>query len=144
MFVKLVTWTVEKDNDDGLINWAGGLPEWDDAPFKAYYRKIEIEDYTGYCKEVYGPVEYAYDERTHGWEQVKVKGCKEKLPSSVHTANVPTGGATTTEGSSHTSSSGGDEALPEETGGDEDGVPALKRASWASISLILVSWVFLA
>lgn len=91
MHVSLSIWAVDKDDYPGVDTWAGGLPDWEDAPFKAYFRNIEIEDYTGYCKEIDGEVEYSYNERMVDWHQVTVSGCKYKQQGML-TPHVPTGG----------------------------------------------------
>lgn len=91
MHVSLSVWAVAEDDYPGVDAWAGGLPDWDDGPFKAHFRQVDIKDYTGYCKEVDGGVEYAYDERMVDWRQVTVSGCKYKQQGML-TPQVPSGG----------------------------------------------------
>lgn len=91
MHVSLSVWAVAEDDYPGVDAWAGGLPNWDDGPFKAHFRQVEVEDYTGYCKEVDGKVEYAYDERMVDWRQVTISGCKYKQQGML-TPQVPSGG----------------------------------------------------
>jgi hypothetical protein len=71
-----------RQNNDNL--------NWGEAPFTAYLRSVEIEDYTGYCQLVDGPVEYLFDERLMGWEEVEISGCERQLGPGMYTPNVPT------------------------------------------------------
>lgn len=48
MQVKLGTWCAgSPDAAEGTIAWAGGLTDFSQAPFKAYYKSISIVDYAG-------------------------------------------------------------------------------------------------
>lgn len=170
MLVKVGTWAVHEDSDPREIQWAGGVPDWDKAPFKAYYRKVEIEDYAGHCKEVEGAVEYAYDERMGGWEDVKVSGCRTRLAPGMYTPHVPSGATEVTETgypepgggapdvsgsdeavqptSGGTGEPTGDEAPPEETGEgdgeDEEGkAPLAGLASFPLASIMLCGWILI-
>ncbi|KAK9441422.1 glycoside hydrolase family 16 protein [Metarhizium brunneum] len=113
MQVKLGVWSVRNDSDRGEIAWAGGVPDWGSAPYRGYFQSIEVEDYTGFCNQTDGYVEYQYDERTAGWQKIRIAGCQSRpgpelpAPSPVHT-----GDATATE----TGETGG----PETTAADDD------------------------
>lgn len=136
MHVALSIWAVDEDDYPGVDDWAGGLPNWDDAPFKAHFRRLEIEDYTGYCKEIDGEVEYSYNERMVDWHQVSIKGCKyrqqgiltphvpsgsESLPTDTSEGYPdPTADATTTGGDAEPTSDGGNESTD---GGDDSPTP---------------------
>lgn len=89
MQVKLGIWAVSDNSNSGTIDWAGGAPQWDNGPFIAYYKGVTIEDYVGNCLEVEGDdVEYVYDERTLGWEDVEIRGCKKKLTPGMFTPDT--------------------------------------------------------
>ncbi|KAK4219900.1 concanavalin A-like lectin/glucanase domain-containing protein [Rhypophila decipiens] len=48
MQIKLGTWVGGRDDKpEGTVTWAGGLANFDEAPFKGYYRKVTIVDYMG-------------------------------------------------------------------------------------------------
>ncbi|KYK54818.1 cell wall glucanosyltransferase Mwg1 [Drechmeria coniospora] len=73
--------------DRGEVAWAGGEPDWGrDAglhPFRAYFRALEIEDYVGHCDDIddassSDEVEYQYDEKTWGWQNVRIRGCRSR------------------------------------------------------------------
>lgn len=138
MQVKLGLWAIDETSDTGEIQWAGGKPDWDAAPFKAHFKSVEIEDYMGGCEEASGDVEYLYSERTHGWEEVRIKGCQRKTTPGQYTPDIPSPPAETTassgnarpetsmiDGSGTTeapTATGTDEAAPPEaTGGNEGG-----------------------
>ncbi|KID98195.1 cell wall glucanosyltransferase Mwg1, partial [Metarhizium majus ARSEF 297] len=114
MQVKLGVWSVRNDSDRGEIAWAGGVPDWGSAPYRGYFQSVEVEDYTGFCNQTDGYVEYQYDERTAGWQKIRIAGCQSRpgpelpAPSPVHT-----GDATATE----TGETGGRETT---TAADDD------------------------
>jgi hypothetical protein len=116
MQVKIGVWSVNDDSDSGEIEWAGGVPDWSSGPFKAYFQNIEVEDYMGFCNQTDGYVEYQYDERTVGWQNVRIAGCKSRpgpelpMPSPVQSGDAA---ATETEGGD-----GPGESAP---GADEEG-----------------------
>ena len=112
MQIKIGTWAVSSSSDKGEIAWAGGAVDWSKGPYDAYIRKVDIVDYMGGC-EVIRPganLEYSYDERSHGWTDVDVVGCKDRLMgNNVTVTNSPT---TPTRGV---------DGLPQETGSVSDG-----------------------
>ncbi|KAL7951446.1 glycoside hydrolase family 16 protein [Trichoderma barbatum] len=82
MQVKLGIWAVSNSSDPGTVAWAGGFPNWSDndadkIPYSAYFKTLEVEDYTGGCKETdkATKAEYLYDERTTSWQDIEIKGC---------------------------------------------------------------------
>ncbi|KAG6020913.1 hypothetical protein E4U41_002681 [Claviceps citrina] len=87
MQVKLGVWSVGNDSDHGTIAWAGGLPDWEAGPYRALFTKLQIEDYVGLCNETdnSAPVEYQYDERTVGWQNVRIAGCKARSGAELQT-----------------------------------------------------------
>lgn len=144
MHIELRTWAVggEGYDDPGLIAWAGGLPAWDkEAPFRAYYRWVEVDDYTGYaCGRVDGPVEYSYDERMRGWRDVRVGGGCWQRPE------LPAGPSETSSVSP---------GRPGTTGKDDGEEPARETCIcagggsatlgggvwWVSVTLVLMGWM---
>jgi beta-glucanase (GH16 family) len=72
MQVKLGTWVAGKPSAaPGTIEWAGGLANFADAPFKAYYKSIKVQDFMGggSAKEA---TEYQYTDRSGTWQSIKV------------------------------------------------------------------------
>lgn len=128
MQVKLGIWTVSNNSDPGTVVWAGGLPNWtghdaDKNPYSAYFKTIELEDYTGGCNETAkgANVEYLYDERTTGWQDIEIKGCvKRSTPGAFPPPIASPGGSQPTQTSdgdkSHPSSSATTEEQPSQTG----------------------------
>ena len=48
MQIKLGTWCAGRpDAAEGTVQWAGGMTDFSQAPFKAYYKSISIVDYAG-------------------------------------------------------------------------------------------------
>ncbi|KAM0327188.1 hypothetical protein ACHAQA_006320 [Verticillium albo-atrum] len=76
MQLKLGTWVGGKGGKEqqGTIDWAGGLAQWDQAPFAAHYKSITIQDYNGGQKAAR---EYVYTKGEGSWESIKVVGGKE-------------------------------------------------------------------
>lgn len=73
MQLKLGTWVGGKGANQGTIDWAGGLVEWDKAPFAAYYRSVKVWDYAGGDKA--GATSYEYKPGSDGsWQSIKVNG----------------------------------------------------------------------
>lgn len=135
MRVQLGLWAVENGNDAGEIAWAGGVPDWRQEPFKAYFKKVEVDDYTGWCEEVVaGDVEYSYGADTKGWADVKVAGCRKRRAPGVISPDPPKGTSTTT----------GDRGA-EETGKDapdEEGVGCIAmQVSGALVALVGLVWI---
>jgi beta-glucanase (GH16 family) len=55
----------QKKAKTGTIEWAGGLVEWDNAPFTMTLGKLRVEDFhTG--------KEYSYSDRTGSWQSIDV------------------------------------------------------------------------
>ncbi|KAK1251613.1 hypothetical protein MKX07_007092 [Trichoderma sp. CBMAI-0711] len=88
MQIKLGIWSVSNASDPGTISWAGGLPDWsgaathaadkDDLSYAAHFLSLQLQDYVGGCNETdsgSGSIEYLYDERTTGWQDIDLKGC---------------------------------------------------------------------
>lgn len=70
MQVKFGTWIAgRKDASQGTIDWAGGLTNFAEGPFLAYYKSIKITDYAG---GVTGAKQYVYGDRSGTWQSIKV------------------------------------------------------------------------
>ncbi|OHW90769.1 glycosyl hydrolase family 16 protein [Colletotrichum incanum] len=79
MQLKLGTWVGGKGTAQGTIDWAGGLAEWDKAPFAGYYRSLKVWDYAGGDKA--GAKQYEYSKGSDGkWQSIQVVGAGEKPP----------------------------------------------------------------
>ncbi|KAL0939783.1 glycosyl hydrolase family 16 protein [Colletotrichum truncatum] len=114
MQLKLGTWVGGKGDAQGTIDWAGGLAQWDQAPFAAYYRSLKISDYAGGDKA--GATSYEYKKGSDGkWQSIRVNGVGEKKggsdgvykeqPSAESTGSVaPTTGSATKAASTASSS----------------------------------------
>ncbi|KAL6804233.1 glycoside hydrolase family 16 protein [Trichoderma sp. SZMC 28012] len=128
MQVKLGIWTVSNSSDPGTVIWAGGLPNWaghdaDKNPYSTYFKTIELEDYTGGCNETTkgANVEYLYDERTTGWQDIEIKGCVKRsapgaFPPPIASPGAPQPTHTSDGDESHPSSSATTEEQPSQTG----------------------------
>ncbi|OAA49675.1 cell wall glucanosyltransferase Mwg1 [Metarhizium rileyi] len=142
MQVKLGVWSVSNDSDGGEIEWAGGVPDWGSAPHKAYFRTVEMEDYMGFCNQTEGHVEYQYDERTSGWQKIRIAGCQSRPGPTLPTPSpVQTGEATATTTTTET----GEDAEPKETGpGDDEGSARLSMV-WSSTlgAVLCLAWFFI-
>ncbi|KND89390.1 putative glycosidase crf1 [Tolypocladium ophioglossoides CBS 100239] len=140
MHVKVGVWSESKDSDRGEVMWAGGEPDWERGPFKAYVKSIEIEDCVGWCAETEGGVAYQYDERTWGWQNVRIQGCKKREGPAL----IPPTGTTGQPGGGSPSRTG-DEAPP--TGsvnagdaGEDDGAIVLRLSSPLA-AIVCLCWL---
>lgn len=118
MQVKLGTWVAGKSSaQPGTIEWAGGLANFDSAPFNAYYKSVRVQDFMGGgdAKEA---TEYVYTDRSGSWQSIKVVNDGKQVGGSTSssTSSKATSSATstsssattlTTLSSSHTVSSNG-------------------------------------
>lgn len=140
MQIKLGTWVAgRKDAPQGTIEWAGGLPDWNTAPFDGYYQSIRIQDFMG-AQGATEATEYQYSDRSGTWQSIKViNDGSESKPSTTKTTAKPTASATgktstqttlttvsssTSAPSNATTSAGGSEPTdsPTGTGGSNAGV----------------------
>ncbi|TQN70020.1 putative glycosidase crf1 [Colletotrichum shisoi] len=77
MQLKLGTWVGGKGTAQGTIDWAGGLAEWDKAPFAGHYRSLKVWDYAGGDKA--GAKQYEYNKGSDGtWQSINVVGAGDK------------------------------------------------------------------
>lgn len=130
MQVKLGVWSVSNDSDHGEIEWAGGVPDWGSGPYRGYFKSVEIEDYTGFCNQTDGYVKYQYDERTEGWQKIRIAGCKSRPGAELPTPSpVQTGDATATKT--------GGEGPEESGGGDDEGGSCLSMTVSSTMAALL-------
>ncbi|CAI6093421.1 unnamed protein product, partial [Clonostachys chloroleuca] len=147
MKLHIGTWVPDKDREENsLARWSGGPPSWERAPFMAYFRKVEINDFAGLCLEVDGPVEYVVDEGIRGWEDVKVKGCYKRFSSGMYIPHAGFQVPTSRPVEAHSATSGGSSLFPSgvvrptDTGSNTtDGVPERTNAE-AEGEAVAVSW----
>lgn len=96
MQIKLGTWVAGRSNaPQGTIEWAGGLANFNDAPFDGYYQSIRIQDFMGGKSEA---TEYEYTDRSGKWQSVKVinDGSEEEEESTTTSSTkTKTSSATT-------------------------------------------------
>lgn len=70
MQIKLGTWVAGKPGvSEGTIDWAGGLADFSQAPFNAYYKSITVTDYANGVK---GAKQYRYGDRSGTWQSIIV------------------------------------------------------------------------
>lgn len=74
MEVKVGTWCAGlPSTPEGTRDWAGGLTDFSQGPFNAYYKSISIVDYAGKDAPTKDSVkEYIYGDKTGTWESIKV------------------------------------------------------------------------
>lgn len=87
--VSLGVWAAgTSSQSEGTVTWAGGLTNFDDAPFTMYVESVKIENYTP-------GLNYEWSDQTGDWKSIKV-------------LDTTTGyNSTSTETETATSSSGG-------------------------------------
>lgn len=92
MQIKLGTWVAGRDDaPQGTVDWAGGLTDFDEAPFRAVYRSISIVDYAGGSGPAEGAVrEYIYGDRTGTWESIEVVGGSSRPDQDNQESNTST------------------------------------------------------
>lgn len=69
MQVKFGTWCGGCSDQEGTREWAGGPPNWADAPFKAYYKSVVIQDNSN---GVANAVSYQYGDQTGSYKSIIV------------------------------------------------------------------------
>lgn len=74
MQIKLGTWVAgSPDAAEGTIQWAGGLAQFSQGPFLAYYKSISIVDYAGGDSPTSKSVkEYIYGGMSGTWQSIQV------------------------------------------------------------------------
>ncbi|PHH88044.1 hypothetical protein CDD83_8069 [Cordyceps sp. RAO-2017] len=74
MQVRVGSWVGgRQDGNKGTIEWAGGVADFKNAPYSAYYKKITIVDYAGKDGPANGGVkEYRYSDKTGSMKSIEV------------------------------------------------------------------------
>ncbi|PKS07141.1 hypothetical protein jhhlp_005741 [Lomentospora prolificans] len=162
--VKLGTWVGGKpDNPPGTIDWAGGLADFAQAPFIAWYKEVKITDYCGgkdkASEYVYtdssgsqGSIEVVGSSGEGGFGDDDVKTKSTSASTSAASSTVkPT--ASTTDSSTSTSETGGatptDDANNDSNNGDEqetvndDSAATTSRISSSLAAVAAISYFFL-
>lgn len=71
MKVKLGNWVGGgKNSPEGTVQWAGGLAQWDQAPFTMYVKNVKITD--GHP----GAKTYTYGDRSGSWQSILIDGAE--------------------------------------------------------------------
>jgi hypothetical protein len=163
MQVKLGIWSVSNGSDPGTVVWAGGLPDWNgrDAeknPYRAYFKTLELEDYSGGCNETQkgAEIEYLYNERTNGWQNIQVKGCVKRIAPGAYPPPLPSssigsqpsqtngdGGSASTNSSGVPSQTGEQNPTGSDGSGDDSDSAALpsRRLSSPLGAVIFLLWL---
>ncbi|OJD13632.1 hypothetical protein ACJ73_09182 [Blastomyces percursus] len=78
MTVRLGIWPAgDKENNKGVIEWAGGEVDYSKVPFFMTVKKLRVEDYsTG--------KEYEYTDRSGSWESIKIHNGTSYLAEEAH------------------------------------------------------------
>ncbi|GAP82754.1 putative ice nucleation protein [Rosellinia necatrix] len=72
--LKMGTWVAGKSNvPEGTVAWAGGLTNFDNAPFIAYLQSVRLIDYGGGTSEAQGIAEYSYRDQTGTFDSIDIK-----------------------------------------------------------------------
>lgn len=136
--VKLGTWVGGKPSmPDGTIEWAGGLADFKQAPFVAWYKQVKITDYCGGKDKA---SEYVYGDASGSQASIQVRGSSgdggfgdaggdddDEDKTKTKTTAKPTASKTGTPKPTGTAGSDDDasptdDASPDDTeGGDEGG-----------------------
>jgi hypothetical protein len=104
MQVKIGVWAVTEDSPPGEIEWAGGLPDWNNIPFAAYYDSMQLQDKMAWCHAASETITYDWGAGVK-WEEVKVLGCERRAPQGFtpdHSASVTRPMSTASEATSST------------------------------------------
>ncbi|KAJ4393959.1 hypothetical protein N0V93_003176 [Gnomoniopsis smithogilvyi] len=89
MMVKIGTWCGGCSDAPGTVAWAGGAPDWSQAPFTAYYQSINIQDNSN---GVANAVTYEYTDQTGSMASIKVNtGSGSSDTSSSASSSATTG-----------------------------------------------------
>lgn len=92
MMVKFGTWCAGCSTAPGTVAWAGGAPDWSQAPFTAYYQDIKITDLSN---GVANAKTYEYTDQTGSMASIKVNtgsgSTTDNSGSSDDTSSVSTG-----------------------------------------------------
>lgn len=90
MMVKIGTWCGGCSTAPGTVTWAGGAPDWSQAPFTAYYQSINIQDN---ANGVANAETYEYTDQTGSMASIKVNtgsGSSDNSGSASDSSSVTT------------------------------------------------------
>lgn len=121
MQIKLGTWVGGSSTAaKGTVEWAGGLANFTDAPFKAYYQKVVVKDYMGGNSSA---SEYTYTDKTGAWQSIKVTPADDSSSSSSSASSTSSATKSdsdsktkTSSASSHDSTASGSSTMATVTG----------------------------
>lgn len=130
MQIRLGSWIGGRPSaEPGTIEWAGGLANFADGPFRGYYKNIKVTDYMGGrgAKEA---KEYHYTDLTGSWKSIKVVGPdgnevddKDGSDSSSKTTKTTAKTTATTLSPSTTAGSNSSSAAPTGSSDQTSGAP---------------------
>lgn len=92
MMVKIGTWCGGCSTAPGTVTWAGGAPDWSQAPFTAYYQSINIQDNSN---GVANAETYQYTDQTGSMASIKVNTGSSSSDNSGSDSSSDSSSATT-------------------------------------------------
>jgi len=111
MQIKFGTWVAGRPGaPEGTVTWAGGLANFANAPFNAYYKEIKITDNAG---GITGAKQYIYSDQSGTWQSIKIdtvngpdpKSSSSSVPASTSKTAAPSTLSTMTTASAQTTAS---------------------------------------
>lgn len=105
--IKIGTWVAGYEgNNQGTIDWAGGIADFKKAPFDAYYKSVTVTDYAGGDSAPSESIkEYQYTDKSGSYQSIKVVKGESNSSSSASSSSVSKTSAASTSSASKTSSS---------------------------------------
>lgn len=91
MQIKLGTWCGGCSTDVGTQEWAGGKPDWAQAPFDGYYQSVVVQDYSN---GVANAASYSWTDASGDYESIKI--------STGDSNNAGSGGSSSASSSAST------------------------------------------
>lgn len=128
MQVRLGTWVAgQEGNSEGTIQWAGGLANMDNAPFKAYYKTCTINDYSN---GVGGATKYVYTDNSGDFDSIEVLTDSDDTTTKTSTSTKASATSTKTSEAKTTGST--TIAIPTATGSSNSTTNASSNSSTTS------------
>lgn len=115
MMVKIGTWCGGCSDAPGTVTWAGGAPDWSQAPFTAYYQSINIQDNSN---GVANAATYQYTDQTGSMASIKVNTGSGSSDTSSSDSTASSGSATTGSSASGAQSTASTLSTVTESGGN--------------------------
>ncbi|VUC23463.1 unnamed protein product [Clonostachys rosea] len=106
--IKIGTWVAGYEgNNQGTIDWAGGIADFKKAPFDAYYKSVTVTDYAGGDSAPSESIkEYQYTDKSGAYKSIKVvKGESDSSSSSTSVSKTSAASTSASKTSSAASSS---------------------------------------